>query len=44
LGGADKIENTLVGYFEFGVFAEKAFLIKLMALVWLISDVVMLLL
>ena len=32
-GGAEKLENTLLGYFEFGVFALKASYIK--AFAWL---------
>ncbi|GAB4193502.1 MAG: hypothetical protein Tsb002_24020 [Wenzhouxiangellaceae bacterium] len=32
-GGAEKLEGTFLGYFEFGQFAEKASLIRAIALI-----------
>lgn len=40
IGGADRLENTLVGYIEVGIFGEKAIFIKVIAWVDLLSSVV----
>jgi len=42
LGGAERLENTLLGYLEFGQLAEKAALIKVLAGVLLILHVILL--
>lgn len=39
--GAERIENTLLGYFEFGFIAEKADYIRVGAWIGLITSVVL---
>jgi hypothetical protein len=36
LGGAERLENTFIGYLEFGTFVEKANLIKFIAWIGLL--------
>ena len=38
-GGAERLENTFIGYFEYGIFAESAWAIKLSAWVALIAGI-----
>lgn len=38
-GGAEKLEDTFVGYLEFGVFADRASMIKLAAWISLIAGI-----
>ena len=40
--GAEKLENTMLGYFEFGLLAEKAHYIKILAWLSLIISVALL--
>ena len=42
-GGAERLEDTLLGYLEFGPAAEKAFYIKFSAWLGIITCVVLLL-
>ncbi|GLP96643.1 hypothetical protein [Paraferrimonas sedimenticola] len=39
-GGAERIENTFTGYLNFGQFADKARLIKALAIVYMIVFVI----
>jgi hypothetical protein len=38
-GGAEKLENTFVGYLEYGVFADSASMIRLAAWISLIAGI-----
>ena len=40
IGGAERLENSLMGYIEFGIFGEKAVFIKVLAWVGLLSSVI----
>jgi len=40
LGGAEKLENTFVGYLEYGVFADSASMIRLAAWISLMAGIV----
>ena len=39
LGGAERLENTILGYFEFGIAGEKSIYIKVVAWIGLIGSV-----
>lgn len=39
-GGAEKIQDTLVGYFEFGIFADNPNYIRLLASIGLVVTVI----
>jgi len=41
-GGAERLENTVFGYFEFGSAAEKAVLIKVVAVITLLTSLALL--
>ncbi len=40
LGGAEKIQDTLVGYFEFGIFADNPNCIRALAWLGLVTSVI----
>jgi len=40
LGGAEKVQNTLIGYFEFGIFAENSNYIRVLAWFGLAASVI----
>ena len=40
LGGAEKIKDTLVGYFEFGVFADNSSYIRVLAWFGLVASAI----
>jgi len=42
MGGAERLEHTVLGYFEFGFFADKAQAIRILAWVSLIANVALL--